>query len=183
MSKDFSADHLDIKAFAVSGATLTGTDPLSRFPRLAQEAEGAIDGLQVHWSAEGEVQVESGGARHIWLHLQVDADLPLTCQRCLQVDAMPLQVDRSFRFVADEATAEALDDEVEEDLLALSRDFDLYQLIEDELLMEMPLVPRHDVCPQELPMEARSDDFEQASAEKPNPFAVLQSLRKNGAPE
>jgi len=94
---------------------------------------------------------------------------------------MPLQVQRSFRFVADEATAEALDDESEEDLLALSRDFDLRALIEDELLMALPLVPRHEACPQDLPMQSSDEDFEQAGAEKPNPFAVLQGLRKNGA--
>ena len=181
MSKDFSPDHLDVKAFAQAGATLTGSDPLSRYTRLAQEAEGPVDGLQVNWSAEGELRAESGGANHIWLHLQVEAAVPLTCQRCLQLDPMQLQLERSFRFVADEATAEALDDETEEDLLALSRDFDLRGLIEDELLMDMPLVPRHEVCPQELPMQSSDADFEQASEEKPNPFAVLQGLRKNGA--
>ena len=183
MSKDFSPDHLDVKAFAQAGATLTGSDPLSRYPRLAQEAEGPVDGLMVQWSATGELHTESGGANHIWLHLQVEAAVPLTCQRCLQLDPMPLLVDRSFRFVADEATAEALDDESEEDLLALSRDFDLRALIEDELLMELPLVPRHETCPQELPMQSSDADFEQASEEKPNPFAVLQGLRKNGAPD
>lgn len=183
MSKDFSPDHLDVKAFAQAGATLTGSDPLSRYPRLAAEAQGPSEGLQVHWTAEGEVHTESGGASHFWLHLTVDAALPLTCQRCLHLDAMPLQVERSFRFVADEATAEALDDEAEEDLLALSRDFDLRGLIEDELLMDMPLVPRHDVCPEDVPMQSSDEDFEQANGEKPNPFAVLQGLRKNGATE
>jgi len=183
MSKDFSPDHLDVKAFAQAGATLTVHDPLSRYTRLVLEAEGPVDGLQVQWTVEGELRSENGGASHIWLHLQVDAELPLTCQRCLTLDPMPLQVDRSFRFVADEATAEALDDEAEEDLLALSRDFDLRHLIEDELLMELPLVPRHGECPQELPMQSSDDDFEEASAEKPNPFAVLQGLRKNGAPD
>lgn len=183
MSKEYSPDHLDVKAFAQAGATLTVTDPLSRYTRLAQEAEGPIDGLQVQWSVEGELRTESGGESQLWLHLQVDADVPLTCQRCLHLDAMPLQVDQSYRFVADEATAEALDDEAEEDLLALSNDFDLRALIEDELLMALPLVPRHDECPQEPVMQSSDEDFEEASTEKPNPFAVLQGLRKNGAPD
>lgn len=183
MSKDFSVDHLDVKAFAQAGATLTGNDPLSHYPRLAHEAQGPIDGLQVRWRAEGELHTEADDVSHVWLHLQMEADLPLVCQRCLQADPMPLQVERSFRFVADEATAEALDDEAEEDLLALSRDFDLHQLIEDELLMEVPLVPRHARCPTDLPMESSSDEFEQAAAEKTNPFAVLQGLRKNGTPD
>ncbi|HQS64567.1 MAG TPA: YceD family protein, partial [Acidovorax defluvii] len=100
------------------------------------------------------------------------------CQRCLTPVDVPLAVERSFRFVADEATAEALDDESEEDLLALSREFDLRELIEDELLMALPVVPRHDECPSAVPLASSDDDFEAASAEKPNPFAALASLRK-----
>jgi len=52
-----------------------------------------------------------------------------------------LLVDRDFRFVPDEATAMAEDDEAEEDLLVLSGEFDLLALVEDELLMDLPLVP------------------------------------------
>ena len=42
--------------------------------------------------------------------LAVRATFPMTCQRCLAPVDVPLEVDREFRFVADEATAEALDD-------------------------------------------------------------------------
>ena len=82
--------------------------------------------------------------------------------------------------VKDEATAEVLDDEAEEDLLAISKDFNLRELIEDELLMELPLVPMHEVCPAVVPMASSDEDFEQAVTEKTNPFAVLAGLRKNG---
>lgn len=58
-----------------------------------------------------------------------------------------LYVDRSFRFVPDEETAELEDDDSDEDVLALSSEFNLLELIEDELLMEVPVVPRHEVCP------------------------------------
>ena len=81
------------------------------------------------------------------MHLQVQATFPMQCQRCMGPVDVPLQVDQWFRFVADEATAEALDDEVEEDLLAISREFDLHELIEDELLMALPVVPRHEGVP------------------------------------
>ncbi len=86
-------------------------------------------------------------AAEIWLHLRADAVLPLTCQRCLGPVEVALAVDRSFRFVADEELAAAEDELAEEDVLALSRSFDLVELVEDELLMEMPLAPRHEVCP------------------------------------
>jgi uncharacterized protein len=87
--------------------------------------------------------------------------------------------DRWFRFAADEAAAAALDDEAEEDVLVLSNEFDLATLIEDELLMALPLVPRHETCPVEVKLAVADADFEAASAEKPSPFAALASLRLN----
>ena len=101
----------------------------------------------------------------------------MICQRCMGPVTVDLVVQRSFRFVADEATAAALDDESEEDVLVVSREFDLLGLVEDELLMAMPLVPRHEQCPTEVPMEASDEDFEAESARKANPFAALANLR------
>ncbi|NMM77081.1 hypothetical protein B2J88_12175 [Rhodococcus sp. SRB_17] len=177
MTKDYSPARLDVKAFAQAGAQLAGHDSLLQYERLAQEAQGLHPDLRVDWQARGELRALAGDSSDLWLHLKVQASFPMVCQRCLTPVDVPLEVDRSFRFVADEATAEALDDDVEEDLLALSREFDLHELIEDELLMALPVVPRHDVCPTAVPMASSEDDFEAASAEKPNPFAALASLR------
>ena len=85
-------------------------------------------------------------------------------------------VDRSFRFVPDEQTAAAEDDESEEDLLALSADFDLMELIEDELLMELPVAPRHAVCPVPVPMAVADPDFERQTEAVESPFALLRKL-------
>ncbi len=174
MSKEFSAARLDVRAFAQSQGHLQGQAPLSAFSRIAQDA--VQEGGQVHWQAEGELVEQAGGSGQVWLHLSADAVVPMTCQRCMAVALIPLEVDRSFRFVADEATAEAEDDDSEEDVLALSREFDLLGLIEDELLMELPVVPRHDVCPAPVSMQSSDADFLQAGEEKPNPFAVLRGL-------
>ncbi len=84
---------------------------------------------------------------------------------------------QSFRFVASEEAAEAQDEEAEEDVLALSQDFKLSDLIEDEVLMALPVVPRHETCPVEVKLAAVDQDFDAASAEKRNPFAVLAKLQ------
>lgn len=179
MTKEYSPDRLDVKAFVQAGATLAGHDSLLKYERLAQEAKGLHPDLRVDWEARGEVRPAAGGvgAPQLWLHLHVHGALPMQCQRCLTAVDVPLDVDQWFRFVADEATAEALDDEVEEDLLAISREFSLHELIEDELLMSLPAVPMHDECPKEVPMSATDEDFEAANAERPNPFAALAGLR------
>ncbi len=179
MTKEHSPDRLDVKAFAQAGAHLTGHDTLLRYQRLVEEARGLHPDLRVDWSADGQVRSTHGIGGQIWLHLRASATVPLICQRCLQPVDVPLEVDREFRFVADEATAEALDEDSEEDLLALSRDFNLRELIEDELIMALPIVPRHDECPVPVQMQASDEEFEAASAEAPNPFAALAGLRRD----
>ncbi|PWW45996.1 YceD family protein [Melaminivora alkalimesophila] len=178
MPKEHSPDRLDVKAFAQAGGHLSGHDTLLRYQRLAEEAQGLHPDLRVDWSADGQIRTTHGIGGQIWLRLKAQATVPLTCQRCLQPVDVPLSVEREFRFVADEATAEALDADSEEDLLVLSRDFNLRELIEDELIMALPLVPLHESCPVDVPMASSDEDFEAASAEVPNPFAALAGLGK-----
>ena len=83
-------------------------------------------------------------------------------------------------FAPDEASAAALDDESEEDVLVFGGAFDLMELVEDELLMSLPLVPRHERCPVDVQLAAADPDFEE-SAVKPSPFAGLASLRLDKA--
>ncbi len=176
MPKEFTAQRLDIKAFAEEGAQLSGASTLGAHERLLAETEGRGAELPLHWSARGELRNPRGVKPEVWLHLQASATLPLACQRCLAPVDVSVSVDRSFRFVADEATALAEDDESEEDLLVLSRSFDLLELVEDELLMEMPLVPHHEVCPEPVSFSAEDADFEHESP-RANPFAVLGKLK------
>lgn len=178
MTKTFHPEKLDIKAFAKASGHLSGHDTLLKYARLAEEAHGLLHpDLHVNWQANAEMLSDGGNGHQPWLHLHVEATFPMLCQRCLGPVDVPLLVERSFRFVPDEATAETLDEEFEEDLLALEPDFDLHTLIEDELLMALPVVPRHDECPEPVPLASSDEDFEAANAEKPNPFAALASLR------
>jgi uncharacterized protein len=181
MPKEFTAQRLDVRAFAEAGGALSARTPLAAFGRLLAEAQGRGAERDLHWSARGEHRNPHQVRPQAWLHLQAQAVLSLTCQRCLAPVDVTVAVDRSFRFVDDEATAEAEDDAAEEDLLALSRDFDLPALVEDEILLALPLVPRHDACPQPLPA-AMADPGADADgqATRPNPFAVLQQLKAGG---
>lgn len=181
MKTEIASTPLDVRAFAQAAGTRSAQDLLQKYERLAQEASLPAVDLTVNWSAQGELRPVPGGEAEIWLHIQADTCLPMACQRCLTPVQVPLAVDRSFRFVADEETAAALDDESEEDVLALDADFDLATLVEDELLMEIPLVPRHDECPVAVTLELADPAFEAAQSEKPHPFAALAKLRGEGA--
>jgi len=175
MSSTNSPQHLDVKAFAQSQGALADEVDLSKLTRLRADCAEDVDG-KVIWSAQGELRQASDGQPAAWMHLQASTEVPLTCQRCLQTVLHALEVDRSFRFVKDEATAEAQDDDSEEDLLVLSKDFDLLALVEDELLMALPLVPMHASCQSEHAPTSQDDSAVDADA-KPNPFAVLATMR------
>ncbi len=177
MTVSFVPERLDVAAFARAQAELRGEIPPSRLPRLLQEcAPGVPAEAPVQWTATGEQRTAAGGPSQAWMRLEVSARVPLTCQRCLQPVVVSLSVDRWFRFVADEKTAMAEDDASDEDLLVISRRFDLPELIEDELLMAVPLVPLHEACPTVLPQPV--DERTAEAPEKPHPFAVLAQLKR-----
>ncbi len=175
--------RVDMASFCAAQGHLQQAEALAHYARLtthlSDEASPA-DPRTVDWQAQGQLRTSVGQADVPWLHLQAETTVPLTCQRCLTPVQVLLQVDRWFRFVADEATAEREDEESEEDLLAISREFDLQALVEDELLMELPAVPRHDECPVPVQLSAGDAEFEAAFEEKTNPFAALALLKGLG---
>jgi uncharacterized protein len=172
--------RLDVARFVAEGAQLEACSPGAEFGRLAESQSAPQDmGLApVAWKAAGDAKPVTGGEDECWLRLHAQTKVWLTCQRCLQPLTWPLAVATRIRFVSGEAQAEALDAESEEDVLALARHMDLLALVEDELLLALPLVPRHDSCPQPLPLAA-GDPLADASP-APNPFALLAGLKSRG---
>ena len=177
----FPAMRLDMRSLAHTGDSLSGQDPLRHYLRLAGDLHGFSGDwpdLAVQWHVRGETRADTNGKPAHWLHLKLGAQLPMTCQRCLGQALMPVALDNSYRFVADEAAAQAEDEQCDEDLLVWSKQFDLRELLEDELLLELPLVPKHEVCPVEMKLASTDEDFKAALTQKPNAFAALGSLKK-----
>ena len=181
MKKVFDARRLDIRAFAEEAGHLSGQDELGKHTRLMAETAGRGAETPVSWSASGELRNPRHLHPEVWLRLQARTVLLLTCQRCLGPVEVTVEVERPFRFVEDESIAMAQDDSSQEDLLALSRSFDLVELIEDELLMDMPVAPRHEICPVPVKLAVADEDFEAPPAKRENPFALLQKLKRGKA--
>jgi uncharacterized protein len=190
--------RLNIAHFAADAQEAEGDWAIAELPRLA-DSECPVDAgsplkakpaealpppsrsasdltRRVRWRATGSLR-PVGGEKQVWLHLLADADVVLQCQRCLLPLDEAVHVDRHFRFVDDEATAAAIDDEMEDEVLALPKSLNLRDLVEDEMLLALPLVPRHDVCPEAIPMQF--GDVEIVEADAAHPFASLALLRKD----
>ena len=166
-----------MQAFVQDGVPLAETTLLQNLVRLTKELEGVQNDSAVHWTAKGELRAQPGAEPEAWLYLQAKADLPLTCQRCMGAVIAPVEVDQWYRFVATEDIAMAEDDQSEEDLLVMEPHFDLLAVLEDELLMALPLVPMHEQCPVTPTRSAGGPGIASESADKPNPFAVLAGLK------
>ena len=169
--------RLDVEGCAKGGIVLEGDTPLADLPRLlemahAQARPAATD--RAHWRVEGEARGSRGGVPEIWLHLKADATMSLVCQRCLNPVRVDVDAQRSFRFVVGEDEAARLDEETEDDVLELPRSLDLHDLVEDELLLALPLVPRHETCPE--PLLAPPDEL--AVDDPVHPFAALAALKR-----
>ncbi|MBA4178351.1 MAG: hypothetical protein C0505_17605 [Leptothrix sp. (in: Bacteria)] len=165
---------IDVLSLCKASGTLAGQWPLAELRRLSDSFCATSD-ASARWQAHGWLVPVPGGEPEIWLELQGTAEVPLQCQRCLQPLTESLQVRRRFRFVRSEDEAERLDEECEDDVLALPPRLDLRALLEDELILALPIVPRHEVCPDPLPLPAEDTAAEEAPA--PNPFAALAALR------
>ena len=179
----FDPCRLDVAAFAHAGARLQGEWPAQELRRLQQ---GALPwpgdaAPPVVWTLQGEARAVTGGESEIRLHLQARTSLQLSCQRCLQTMEVPLAVDTRLRFVRDEALAEQLDEQSEEDVLALPSRLDLRELVEDELILALPLVPRHAKCPRPLPMSAGEETLD-AEAPAAQGLAGLAALLGRAGP-
>jgi uncharacterized protein len=166
---------IDLLALCRQDATLEGQWPLASLSRLAASLSAVPADAAAIWSATGSLRPVAGGDAEVWLHLHGSAQVPLQCQRCLQTLVEPLVVDRHLRFVRGEDEAARLDEDSEDDVLALPPRLDLRELLEDELILSLPLVPRHEQCPK--PLVPAGDDQAPDEKEVLHPFASLAALR------
>jgi uncharacterized metal-binding protein YceD (DUF177 family) len=150
--------------------TLAGEVSVRQLPRLAQSV---LDpDATLHYAVTG--RVDDNG--HPGAVMRLSGRLALRCERCNE--PMTLELDRTvpFRFVRDESELEALPiEDVEEEAVVGSPAMALLPWIEDEAILSLPLVPRHDDCA--LPLPAQEPAAEEA---RPNPFAALAGLRGDG---
>ena len=173
MNREFVPTRLDVTGFAEAAATLHGSDPVVGYARLSAELAESAPDAQVAWTAEGESRTGSDGAPVSWLHLHAEATLPFVCQRCLAPFAYPLESSTMLVLGKDDEEADQIEEILDNesiDVIVGSRTCDIRDLLEDEALLALPQVPKHDVCPATPMLDALKSD-------KPSPFAGLQNLK------
>ena len=149
--------------------------------RLAQEASVVLKGDGFHWAIQTHFEDSPGSEPLQTLDLGLKGRIHLICQRCLQDCAVDLDEKRRFLLLATEQDADdyPVEDEEREALVA-SQHFNLLETIEDEVLLSLPLIPKHPEGFCEPHASSFGDDAEEGLSEKPeNPFNILKNMKKN----
>ena len=154
---------------------------ISDLPRVAEEASTVVSGDGFNWDLETHFEDSPGSDPRQILELGLQGRLHLVCQRCLQDCAVDLDEKRRFVLVTSEAEADdyPLEDEEQEPLVA-SQQFNLLETIEDEVLLSIPLIPKHPegFCEPHASVFG-GEDGEEVDDKRENPFNILKNMKKN----
>jgi len=113
------------------------------FERLAQEFVNPETQLQYRVCGELDAR-----GRPL-LRSTVHGSLEMECQRCLKPVGVTVNSSRVLYLATSEEEAERLETALADEALevvVVGQSLDLAGLIEDEVLLGLPLVPMHDVC-------------------------------------
>jgi len=150
-----------------------GTLPIARLVRL-REMLAADDGEVAY---ELDFGRDSLGISYVDVRAQ--ASLAVVCQRSLEPFLLPVNVNARLGLIKLERDEAGLPPDCEPLLIADDGQLNPADVIEDELMLALPLVP---INPESrLPDEVTSDESEEGFSgeeRRENPFAVLRELKK-----
>src|SRR3990167_2875575 len=149
--------------FSEKHARLQGEVPISDLPRLSASLASTDGAIQV------DIQFGKDEQGIVTMKGQLKTEVILTCQRCLQAFTYEIIANFVSGVASTEKAAEAFPDSydsivAEENLIAIR------SVIEDELILSLPIVPRHlpNQCEVKMPYQAVSSENEER-----NPFYIL----------
>jgi len=162
-------EFIDPLALADRGRQFKGSLPLSKMTRLQDvllDGPGEVS-FVLRFGKDGKLATVTG---------LVEAELRLQCQRCLGAVLWPVSCKVSLGVVRSIAEADLLAESYEP-LLLEGDTLALADIVQEELLLALPAIPRHSACEpaaQAAPEQAKAAD---AAPQRPNPFAVLAKLK------
>lgn len=166
-------DHVDPFRLCDQARLFEGRMHLADLPRLAETL------VSTEGQASYRIACDRDEQRRARIRGSVDAELVIICQRCMGPMTLPVHVDFQLAVVKGESQAEQLPDDY--DPLLLEGDtLRLADVIEDELLLAVPVAPLHpvDECGVN-PADWSPPEMEPETVSKrENPFAVLAGLKR-----
>ncbi|MBR9911557.1 MAG: nucleic acid-binding protein [Gammaproteobacteria bacterium] len=162
---------IDPRKFAQQGLNLSGEVKLSELQRVSALVLDDSSGVRV--VLEFIVDEE----RHRIISGSADCVLKVTCQRCLEPVDVPVSATLKLAIVWDEDGARQLPKTLDPLILGEGQ-ADLYTIIEDELLLSLPMASYH---PEDCIAQTSFGEEVEESTNSANPFQVLEQLK--GSPK
>lgn len=166
--------HIDPIRMAETRRQLQGHIDLAEMTRLGQ----SLMDTSGHVEISIDFGIDEEGIRY--MHGHIRTQLVLECQRCLEAMNYAINSEFALGMVSSEAEARALPAHYEP-LQLDGKPLFLRDVIEDELLLALPIVARHpkEECGVKLNEfdDAPEDTGREDTGEKENPFSVLAGMK------
>jgi len=160
--------QIDVQRLVASEGLIEGN--------MACQADGRLAGMIL--GCESDIQVslafgkrDDGGPG---IEGRVQCTVSMQCQRCLEPVSVKLDCPVALGIITSESQADQLPGTVEP-LIYGDGPVDLAELIEDELILALPIVPVHEQCDSPVKQAGHADN--QETVKKDSPFAVLKGLK------
>ncbi len=167
---------LDPRKFAQQGIEIAGSvalNDLSRLGELLFSKDGTVHASLSFGLSEQRALVVQG---------HIEARVNNICQRCLDAVPVDLVCDINLAILWKEEDAERLPKSLDPWVVGEGQT-DCYQVIEDELLLSLPIVSYHEEgCVPHSYFSSGKEAAEEAiavAAEETNPFKVLEQLKSS----
>lgn len=167
-------DHVEYRRFATQGRKIEGIIPLASLPRVVSAvcdlpAKDAVARLQLELAEDSQRRVHATG--------RISARVVLQCQRCTQLFEETIETAIAAVIVSDDESAADVP-RADEPIMADGDRLDVRGLVEEELLLALPMVARCDNPQCRARYETDATVAETRSPQrKDNPFAVLKQLK------
>jgi uncharacterized protein len=161
---------LDLTRIGPGGADLKTDLPTAGMERLRQ----AVAVAEV---VSARLRVRRDEAGQMPARVDFRASVTMTCQRCLGPVTLDIEQGSELLLAPDPVDA-AAEPEGRDVVVAPGWRLDVAGLIEDELLLALPLVPRHESEQHCVERDRHFGPPGEAAPERENPFAALSRLRR-----
>jgi uncharacterized protein len=161
--------QMDVWRMVANQRQFEGSLPLAQMSRLVEllaDADGECGYVIKFYRDALKIDV---------MHMQLSATLPLICQRTLERFVYPVEINQRLGLISEESQEASLPEGMEAVLIEGNGEVSPFQLIEDELLLAVPLVP---VSPNASELDPVWTEEDAVKEDKPHPFASLKLLKE-----
>ena len=165
--------HIDPRKLADRGNTLAGDWPLKQFERLCEQLVSDAGNVHARFEFGRDEQ------RMIVMRGELDVEVQMVCQRCLEPATLPVHSEFIYAVLKEGASLDGLPKGY--DALEVGEEpLDLIAVVEDELLLALPIVPAHDPDKCQHPAGfAAAPEPSVNEVSRSNPFDVLAQLKRD----